>query len=54
MWDLMVWILIVLVAGFLAFMVGYFYKNTPTVPNGSSALHHHMISAHVNYKHKKM
>lgn len=50
MWDLMGWILIILVTGALAFMIGYFYKSTPTVPNGSTILHYHPVSAHTIYK----
>lgn len=33
--------------------IWYLYKNASDVPNGSSVLHYHMVSAHVNYKHKK-
>ncbi len=28
----------------------YLHKNAPAVPNGSSALHYHPVSAHTVYK----
>ena len=33
--------------------IRYRYKNPSAVLDGSTALHYHMVSAHVNYKHKK-
>ena len=30
--------------------IWYLYKNASDVPNGSSALHYHMVSAHTIYK----
>lgn len=33
--------------------IWYLYKNASAVPDGSSVLHYHMVSAHVNYKYKK-
>lgn len=31
----------------------YLYKNPSAVLDGSTALHYHIVSAHVNYKYKK-
>ena len=53
MWDLIGWIVVILVYGALSFLVGYFYKTTPTVPNGSSVLHYHVVSAHTIYKERE-
>jgi len=54
MWTLILeWSLVAVIGIAFAGSIWYFYKNIPVVPNGSSALHYHMVSAHVNYKHKK-
>ncbi len=31
----------------------YLYKNASDVPNGSSVLHYHMVSAHTIYKERE-
>ena len=51
--DILGWFLLGLIAVILVGAILYRYKNPSAVLDGSTVLHYHMVSAHVNYKHKK-
>lgn len=53
MTDIVGLILLGIIAITLVGAIRYRYKNPSAVLDGSTVLHYHMVSAHVNYKHKK-